>query len=51
MQSKTTDKTTAMGVNAPEETEVMQQYRELSEEHKKLVNLYVQTLLEAQCTP
>ncbi len=51
MQPKTTDETTAMGANAPEETEVMRQYQELSEEHKKLVTLYVQTLLEAQCTP
>lgn len=51
MQPNMINTTTTVEGIAPEETEAMQQYRELSEEHKKLVNLYVQTLLREQCTP
>ena len=46
-----TDTATEAGADAPNDLDVMLAYSILSDENKERVNLYVQTLLEAQCTP
>ena len=45
------NKTATIGAGAPEDHEAMLKYMALSEENKEKVNLFVQTLLEEQCTP